>query len=135
MRLRTGRKLGRTIYIQLGAAPADEDPCIGMVDTSELAAVVVSSFNRNVVLGVDYGSSEPEVVKAVREGDRIRVVDEALEHARKVNRYYVAAIHQLGSNLITMLRGHMGVSLEDEVSKVRTEITQILNNEPKRSTG
>lgn len=37
-RYRVGRKLGRTVY--------DGDTVIGMMDTSELAALVVSGLNR-----------------------------------------------------------------------------------------
>lgn len=36
-RWRTGRKVGRTIYAQLGADPSDTDALIGVMDTSELA--------------------------------------------------------------------------------------------------
>ncbi len=43
--LRTGRKLGRTIYLQTGPEPADTDPVIGMLDTREYAAGVVAAVN------------------------------------------------------------------------------------------
>jgi hypothetical protein len=43
---RTGRKVGRTIYIQrLSEQPTDEDHLIGVMDTPELAALVVASVN------------------------------------------------------------------------------------------
>jgi hypothetical protein len=45
-RLRTGRKVGRTIYRQLGAEPSDDDPIVGLVDTPELAAEIVAAVNR-----------------------------------------------------------------------------------------
>lgn len=43
MKLRTGRKVGRTLYRQLGDTPADDDPIIGLVDTPELAARIVAA--------------------------------------------------------------------------------------------
>lgn len=36
-RWRTGRKVGRTIYAQLGDEPSDADALIGVMDTRELA--------------------------------------------------------------------------------------------------
>ena len=44
-RWRTGRKVGRTIYVQRGQEASDGDPLIGMMDTQELAAEVVRSHN------------------------------------------------------------------------------------------
>lgn len=46
---RTGRKVGRTIYIQrLDEQPTDEDRLIGVMDTPELAALVVASVNEEL---------------------------------------------------------------------------------------
>ena len=42
---RTGRKVGRTIYLQQGADPSDDDPLIGVMDTNELARIVVDAVN------------------------------------------------------------------------------------------
>jgi len=42
---RTGRKVGRTIYVQIGDEPSDGDPLIGVMDTPELAALVVEAVN------------------------------------------------------------------------------------------
>ena len=42
---RIGRKLGRTIYRQVGAAPSDEDPFLGLMESPELAADVVACHN------------------------------------------------------------------------------------------
>jgi hypothetical protein len=33
MRWRTGRKVGRTIYAQIGDQPSDHDPLLGLMDT------------------------------------------------------------------------------------------------------
>lgn len=43
--VRTGRKVGRTLYIQLGKEPADSDPIVGLVDTPELAALICKAVN------------------------------------------------------------------------------------------
>lgn len=40
----TGRKVGRTIYLQLGDEPSDRDQLIGVMDTPELAAQAVDAI-------------------------------------------------------------------------------------------
>ncbi len=45
-RLRTGRTVGRTLYRQVGANPSDDDQLIGVMDTPELAAMVVAAVNK-----------------------------------------------------------------------------------------
>ena len=47
---RIGRKLGRTIYVQLGAEPAEDDPLVGMVETKPLAQYIVALHNRSLTL-------------------------------------------------------------------------------------
>lgn len=42
---RQGRKVPRMLYHQLGTQPADNDPIIGLVDTPELAALIVAAVN------------------------------------------------------------------------------------------
>lgn len=42
---RVGRKVGRTVYRQRGPDPADGDELIGLMDTPELAALVVEAVN------------------------------------------------------------------------------------------
>ena len=54
VRLRAGRKVGRTIYWQLGQAPDDADLLVGVMDTPELAAMVVEAVNSRA------GSVPPE---------------------------------------------------------------------------
>lgn len=43
---RTGRSVGRTIYMQCGPEPSDADRLIGMMDSRELAAFAVEAMNR-----------------------------------------------------------------------------------------
>jgi hypothetical protein len=43
---RVGRSLGRTIYIQDGDDASKDDLLIGMMDTPELAELVVAAVNR-----------------------------------------------------------------------------------------
>lgn len=45
---RVGRKVGRTIYAQLGNEPNDDDPLIGVFDSVELAVKVVDDHNKNL---------------------------------------------------------------------------------------
>jgi hypothetical protein len=50
--LRLGRKLGstdglQTLYIQRGAEPSGDDPCVGMVITPDLAKIIVQAVNED----------------------------------------------------------------------------------------
>jgi hypothetical protein len=45
LRLRVGRKVGRTIYIQTGEEPSTSDQLVGVMDTPELARLVVDAVN------------------------------------------------------------------------------------------
>jgi len=45
---RVGRKLGRTIYRQLGAEPSWDDPFLGIMETRDLAEQVVEAHNRDL---------------------------------------------------------------------------------------
>lgn len=45
MTTRQGRKVPRMLYEQMGSEPADDDPIIGLVDTPELAALIVTAVN------------------------------------------------------------------------------------------
>jgi hypothetical protein len=45
---RVGRKVGRTIYVQVGEEPSDADILIGMMDTRELAAAAVEAHNERL---------------------------------------------------------------------------------------
>jgi hypothetical protein len=47
MRLRVGRKVGRTLYLQAGDQPSDDDRLIGLVDTPELAGALVALVAEN----------------------------------------------------------------------------------------
>ncbi len=42
---RCGRKVGRTIYAQIGSEPGEDDLLIGMMDSPELALAVVEAHN------------------------------------------------------------------------------------------
>ncbi len=43
---RTGREVGRTVILQMGAEPnRDEDPTIGTMDSSPLGRLVVAAVN------------------------------------------------------------------------------------------
>lgn len=43
---RTGRKVGRTVYAQIGSEPSDNDVLIGVFDTPGLAAAAIDAHNR-----------------------------------------------------------------------------------------
>ena len=47
-RWRVGRRVGRTVYLQLGAEPSDSDPLIGMLDTPALAELAVNAVNERL---------------------------------------------------------------------------------------
>lgn len=42
---RTGRRVGRTIYAQIGPEPSDEDVLIGLMDTPAIAKAAVTAYN------------------------------------------------------------------------------------------
>jgi hypothetical protein len=42
---RTGRKVGRTLYAQIGNVPSDDDVLIGVMDTPELADEAAKAHN------------------------------------------------------------------------------------------
>lgn len=42
---RTGRKVGRTIYRQLGDEPADDDRLVGVMDSIPMAEAAVAGLN------------------------------------------------------------------------------------------
>jgi hypothetical protein len=42
---RVGRKVGRTIYVQFGIEPSDDDVLIGVMDTPWLAAEAINAHN------------------------------------------------------------------------------------------
>jgi hypothetical protein len=46
---RTGRHVGRTIYIQLGPEPSHDDLLIGTMDTTALAELVVRAVNAELI--------------------------------------------------------------------------------------
>lgn len=54
---RVGRKVGRTIYAQLGEDPSYDDPLIGMMDTKVLAQIAVAAHNTWIQTEYD-GKSE-----------------------------------------------------------------------------
>lgn len=47
-RWRVGRKVGRTIYLQRGLEPSDNDILIGVMDTPDYAEHVVNAHNASV---------------------------------------------------------------------------------------
>lgn len=53
LKWRTGRKVGRTVYAQLGHEPSDGDILIGMMGTPLLAAAVAATHNYWLVVQGD----------------------------------------------------------------------------------
>lgn len=45
MKFRTGRKVGRTLYVQINDHPDDMDLLIGIVDTTDQANIIVTAVN------------------------------------------------------------------------------------------
>lgn len=59
LRWRTGRKVGRTIYAQVGDLPSDVDMLIGVMDTPVLADDAVRAHNLSLAR-VDRAGSDQE---------------------------------------------------------------------------
>src|SRR5262245_36621061 len=51
MKLRTGRKCERNLYVQLGPEPSDDDPLVGQVLTPGLARLIVQAVNGRSSIG------------------------------------------------------------------------------------
>jgi len=78
MKLRQGRRVGRTLYHQQGPEPSEDDPIIGMVDDPELAATIVAAVNAQHDRGT--GGYDPRTeVDAHWGGDREALIA-AWEH-------------------------------------------------------
>ncbi len=74
MTYRTGRKVGRTIYRQVGTEPSDDDELVGLLDTPVLAEMFVMAINeldRWTVLEEGEEVITPAVVEALRLGGPI----------------------------------------------------------------
>lgn len=52
MIFRTGRRVGRTLYLQTGPGPADGDPLVGVLDTPALARYVARAASARLELDV-----------------------------------------------------------------------------------
>ena len=48
LKWRPGRKLGRTLYLQVGDNPGYDDKLVGMMDTPELANLVIHAVNKHL---------------------------------------------------------------------------------------
>lgn len=82
---RTGRKVGRTIYLQAGDAPSDTDLLIGVMDTADLAAEAVAARN---LVEVDHAAGAAyitltgaPVARTVAYGTAVNVDVDAAGHA------------------------------------------------------
>lgn len=53
MTWRVGRTLGRTIYLQVSKEPSTSDTFLGIMETRELAEMVVEEHNAKLARGVD----------------------------------------------------------------------------------
>jgi len=72
---RVGRKLGRTVYAQVGPVPSDDDELLGLMETEAIAESVVKAHNYATGLfpGTDSRSdsrSDPDAIGgSVREAE------------------------------------------------------------------
>lgn len=78
LKLRQGRRVGRTLYEQTGPEPSEDDPIIGLVDNPELAATIVDAVN--TLHDRAHGGYDPRTeVNAYWGGDREALIA-AWEH-------------------------------------------------------
>ena len=76
---RVGRKVGRTIYRQLGDEPSDDDPLIGVMDTAEDAAQVIATMaERSKAL------QENKRSKALQENKKLRLKLDQLQASHDI---------------------------------------------------
>lgn len=45
VKIRQGRKVAKTIYVQLGEEPSDDDALVGYIEDPALASLIVARFN------------------------------------------------------------------------------------------
>lgn len=86
---RVGRKLGRTIYRQLGDEPSDRDQLIGMMDTEHVAAMAVEAVNNREAEPCDcdvVAGDNPKCPMHVRTGGDLEAVRLAIKMAIKMLR-------------------------------------------------
>lgn len=106
---RIGRKVGRTIYLQVGAEPSDSDPLIGVMDTSDLARAAVRAHN------VDVGLDTHAELTRLREGN-IAVC----EDTGTVARDGVCPIHE-GDACLVVPGAYVGEVRRLRAEQARTE--------------
>jgi hypothetical protein len=77
MFLRQGRKVAKTIYIQKGKQPSDDDELIGYIQDPEIALRVVTAFNFMEAMMKAYNESR-SLELSRREGESIKDWQERL---------------------------------------------------------
>lgn len=60
MMWRTGRKLGRTLYMATGEEPSDQDEFLGIMETRELAQQVADAMNAKTEVDAGGEVDRPE---------------------------------------------------------------------------
>lgn len=78
MKLRQGRRVGRTLYHQQGPEPSEDDPIIGLVDNPELAATIVVAVN--MLHDRETGGYDPRTEVNAHWGDDREALIAAWEH-------------------------------------------------------
>jgi hypothetical protein len=53
MKIRTGRRNQRNLYLQLGDEPSDSDPCLGLIVCPVASAVIADAINRSGLVRAD----------------------------------------------------------------------------------
>jgi hypothetical protein len=72
MKFRTGRKVPRNLYLQMGAEPSDNDLDIGRIDDEHMAKVIVSMLNEVQFSGEVIGMWEANIIYAAGRIKRTR---------------------------------------------------------------
>lgn len=86
-RWRVGHKLGRTVYAMVGETASDDDELLGMMDTPELAALVVNAHNAlHQIVGSAYGETTYPSGKTRTEVDAapINAASKFLSYERRI---------------------------------------------------
>jgi len=78
LKLRQGRRVGRTLYEQTGPEPSEDDPIIGLVDNPELAATIVAAVN--ALHDRETGGYDPRTEVEAHAGGDVEQLIAAWEH-------------------------------------------------------
>lgn len=109
-KFRVGRKLRRTIYVQLGSEPGDDDMFVGIADTSDLAQHIIDSHNERRTAQVESLLEDLERYK------------EQVEELKEENNQLSARVAYAAAIITGDATDMLVTSLRGEKAKLKAEV-------------